>query len=52
VVCIIYTPMQRINFHLTKEQIAQLRRLSKRTGLTVAELIRRAVDEFLKQEPK
>lgn len=39
--------MKRTNLHLTDFQIKSLRRLSKKTGLTVAELVRRAVDEFL-----
>jgi len=44
--------MQRVNFHLTELQVAALRKLSQQTGLTVAELIRRAVDDFLKQKAK
>ena len=43
--------MKRTNLHLTDFQIKSLRRLSKKTGLTVAELVRRAVDQFfLKQK--
>lgn len=43
--------MKRTNLHLTDLQIKSLRKLSKKTGLTVAELVRRAVDQFLlKQE--
>ncbi len=42
--------MERINHHLTKVQLTSLRALSKQTGLTVAELIRRAVDAYLKRE--
>jgi len=42
--------MIRTNFHLTKGQLGALRKLSKQTGLSVAELIRRAVDEFLKRQ--
>ena len=40
--------MQRVNFHLTKNQIKALRQLSDGTGLSVAELIRRAIDEWLR----
>jgi len=42
--------MIRVNFHLTQQQLEKLRRESKDTGLTVAELIRRAVDEALKDK--
>lgn len=44
--------MIRVNYHLTARQIEELRRLSKETGLTVAELIRRAVDAYVKGENK
>lgn len=39
--------MIRVNYHLTEGQAAALRELSRRTGLTVAELIRRAVDDYV-----
>ena len=42
--------MKRVNYHLPKQQIQALRNLSERTGLTVAELIRRAIDVYLAQE--
>jgi predicted DNA-binding protein len=38
--------MKRVNYHLTETQIEKLKALSKKTGLTVAELIRRAIDAF------
>lgn len=41
---------QRVGFYLTDLQIKELRKASKKTGLTVSELIRRAIDMFLKQE--
>lgn len=41
--------MIRVNYHLTDSQLAALRKRSSKTGLTVAELIRRAVDAYLKQ---
>jgi len=44
--------MKRVNFHLTDKQIEALRGYAKKTGLKVAEIIRRAVDEFLKKEEK
>jgi predicted DNA-binding ribbon-helix-helix protein len=44
--------MIRTNFHLTEAQLSQLRELAEKTGLSVAELIRRAVDEFIKKQVK
>lgn len=47
--------MERVNFHLTMQQIDRLRKLSEREGLSVAELIRRAVDAYLEtrdEKPK
>ena len=42
--------MKRTNIHLAEPQIQRLLKLSKATGLSVAELVRRAVDEYLKVE--
>ena len=42
--------MKRVNYHLSEQQIAKLKAESKRTGLTVAEIIRRAIDAYLKKE--
>lgn len=39
--------MKRVNYHLTDHQLKRLKRISKTSGLTVAELIRRAIDAFL-----
>lgn len=36
--------MIRTNVHLTEKQLAMLRRLSKSSGVPVAELIRRAIE--------
>lgn len=44
--------MKRTNVHLSEVQLARLNELSKRTGLSVAELIRRAIDAFLAREAK
>jgi hypothetical protein len=44
--------MTRVNYHLTKKQLESLRKLSKATGLSVAEIIRRAVDEYMKRQEK
>jgi len=43
--------MIRTNIHLPKPLLAKLRKLSKSTGLSVAELIRRACDAYLKGKP-
>lgn len=40
--------MTRRNVFLADPQYAALEKLAKKTGLTVAELIRRAIDEFLR----
>jgi predicted DNA-binding protein len=43
--------MLRFNFYLTLRQRDALQKLSTKTGLTVAELIRRSVDAYLKRAP-
>ena len=40
---------KRVGFYLTDLQIKNLKKVSKKTGLTVSEIIRRAVDEHLEQ---
>ena len=42
--------MRRTHLHLTDPQLARLRLLADRTGLNVAELVRRALDDFLGRE--
>lgn len=42
--------MIRVNFHLTPEQVAHLKAISERTGLKVAEIIRRAIDDYLSRQ--
>lgn len=44
--------MIRVNYHLTSSQIEALHKLSKDTGLAVAELIRRAIDKYLEKQQK
>jgi predicted DNA-binding protein len=44
--------MKRTNIHLTEAQLARLSELSQRTGLPVAELVRRAVDAHLAREAR
>ncbi|HUT43794.1 MAG TPA: ribbon-helix-helix domain-containing protein [Desulfobacterales bacterium] len=39
--------MKRIDTYITLQQIAKLKALAEETGLKVAELIRRALDEYL-----
>lgn len=40
--------MKRTNIHLAEAQLKLLRQLSAKTGAPVAELIRRAIDEYLR----
>lgn len=42
--------MKRTNIYLTDPSVERLKALSKQTGLSVAELIRRAIDDFLKKQ--
>jgi predicted DNA-binding protein len=44
--------MKRVSMFLPGPQIAALKKLSKRTGITVSELIRRFIDEGLKKSEK
>jgi hypothetical protein len=39
--------MKRIEFYLSEKQIRALKTLKKKLGLSVSELVRRAIDEFL-----
>lgn len=41
--------MKRVNYHLTERQVKLLRMYSVQTGLSVAEVIRRCVDEWLEE---
>ena len=44
------TPMKyRTDIYLTTDQVKRLKALNEKTGAPVAELIRRAVDEYLKK---
>jgi hypothetical protein len=42
--------MKRISMFLSESQIAALKKASKRTGLKMAELVRRFIDDGLKRE--
>lgn len=44
--------MKRIEFYLSEKQISALRKLKKLLGLSVSELVRRAIDEFLEKHKK
>jgi len=44
--------LKRVSYHLTNLQISELKKLSQKKGLSVAELIRRAVDIHLEKEKK
>ena len=37
---------KRINFYLTDIQVRKLQVMSKKTGLTSSEIVRRAIDEY------
>lgn len=41
--------MKRTNIFLPEQMRAALQALADKTGLTVAELVRRAIDEYLKR---
>ena len=43
---------KRVGFYLTEVEIKRLRMVSKKTGLSVSELIRRAIDEYLERYEK
>lgn len=42
--------MKRTNIHLPDKQLELLKRLSDNTDLSVAEHIRRAIDEYLEKQ--
>ena len=44
--------MKRTALFLREEQIKKLQKLSDKTGAPVAELIRRAIDKYLKERAK
>jgi predicted DNA-binding protein len=47
-----YVVMKRTALFLKEEQIKKLQKLSEKTGAPLAELIRRAIDEYLKKRAK
>ena len=50
----VYTaPMKhRTNIYLTPDQVKRLKALNEKTGAPMAELVRRAVDEYLRKRAK
>lgn len=44
--------MKRTNIHLAPDQIDRLKKLAGRKGITVAELIRRAIESYLERHDK
>jgi predicted DNA binding CopG/RHH family protein len=42
--------MKRTNIYLSKPQLEQMRLLAEATGISMSELIRRIIDEFLKNQ--
>lgn len=44
--------MKRINYHLTENQIEALKKIKRETGLSLAEIVRRALDNFLENIDK
>lgn len=41
--------MKRTNIFLPEQQRTALQAMAEKTGLTVAELVRRAIDEYMKR---
>ena len=41
--------MKRVNYYLSENQLDKLKKLSNKTGLSVSEHIRRAIDLYLKE---
>jgi predicted DNA-binding protein len=44
--------VKQVNVYLTHEQHQRLQKLKERTGAPVSEIIRRAIDRYLKAEDK
>jgi len=43
---------RRTNIYLPEEQIKRLKDISKKKDISVSEIIRRAIDEYLRREEK
>jgi len=44
--------MKKLNFYLAEPQYQKLQEISRNSGLTMAEIIRRAMDEFFNRLEK
>jgi predicted DNA-binding protein len=44
--------MKRVQYHLTEDQIGRLKAVCEETGLSFAEVIRRAIDAYLEERDK
>lgn len=44
--------MKRTNIHLAQDQIERLREVAERKGVSVAELVRRAIEAYLAAEER
>lgn len=44
--------MKRVNYHLADLQVKKLKELSDNTGMSVAEIVRRAIDDYLKKQSR
>ena len=42
--------MERKNFYLEERQIKELNKITEKTGATISELIRRAIDKYLEAD--
>ncbi len=42
--------MQRVNHNLTAKQIARLKKESRKSGLSMSEIMRRAIDEYFRKK--
>jgi Arc/MetJ-type ribon-helix-helix transcriptional regulator len=42
--------MKRVNYHLPEQVIAKLKEEAERTGLSISEIIRRAIDAYLERK--
>lgn len=44
------SPMRKYNLYLPERQIVELEKMSERLGISVSEIIRRALDSFIEKE--
>jgi len=42
--------VKRTNIYLTENQVRQLKKLSDKKGITISELIRRVLDQWLEEQ--